>query len=75
MTYFVVFLSILDRRFKECQLCGKQVLHTSLSNHMKLHSSERYSCSVCKKSFARKDYCLKHMFAVHQKMSRADLQY
>ena len=52
-------------RRRQCRLCGKQVLHSSLSNHMRIHSSDKYTCSVCQKTFSRKDVCQRHMLTVH----------
>ena len=52
-----------------CKVCGLQCTHACrLKNHMRIHTNERpYLCSLCQKSFIRRDNCYKHIREVHKR--------
>ena len=48
-----------------CRECGRRVLQSSMSNHMRLHSSQRFTCMLCKKQFVHKCSYQGHMYRIH----------
>lgn len=43
------------------ELCGRNMLYTSLERHMETHGPKRYMCSRCGRKFHRSDYFQDHM--------------
>lgn len=49
-------------KYRSCPICGMKCHRSSIKRHIQTHSDARpFYCSVCDKSFKRKDYWKRHM--------------
>lgn len=54
-----------------CKLCNKSVKKYKLKNHLLTHSAKKFSCTICNKSYRRKDYLKVHI-KMHKKAIMAN---